>query len=171
MRPQTPRTHRTGGRRFLVRISSELKVLKVLTDFRFPPTFRYTLDSPLTLLPVITAETALRCECSRCERLTFIRAAELTREINRQAYVRLRRRACARLTSYPSSTQAASSGRPPSHSGSAPSTPPTNGASAPRSATNGSAPRASAWACRPCGRPARPSCAGRRQSRPPPRAS
>ena len=30
MRPQTPRTHRTGGRRFLVRLSSELKVLKVL---------------------------------------------------------------------------------------------------------------------------------------------
>ena len=29
MRPQTPRTHRTGGRRFPVRISSELKVLKV----------------------------------------------------------------------------------------------------------------------------------------------
>ena len=29
MRPQTPRTHRTGGRRFLVWISSELKVLKV----------------------------------------------------------------------------------------------------------------------------------------------
>ena len=30
MRPQTPWTHRRGGRRFLVRISSELKVLKVL---------------------------------------------------------------------------------------------------------------------------------------------
>ena len=29
MRPQTPWTHRRGGRRFLVRLSSELKVLKV----------------------------------------------------------------------------------------------------------------------------------------------
>ena len=35
MRPQTPRTHRTGGRRFLVRISSELKVLKVLKVLTF----------------------------------------------------------------------------------------------------------------------------------------
>ena len=31
MRPQTPWTHRRGGRRFLVRLSSELKVLKVLS--------------------------------------------------------------------------------------------------------------------------------------------
>ena len=30
MRPQAPWTHRRGGRRFLVRLSSELKVLKVL---------------------------------------------------------------------------------------------------------------------------------------------
>ena len=33
MRPQTPWTHRRGGRRFLVRLSSELKVLKVLKEF------------------------------------------------------------------------------------------------------------------------------------------
>ena len=36
MRPQTPWTHKRGGRRFLVRISSELKVLKVLGRYNTP---------------------------------------------------------------------------------------------------------------------------------------
>ena len=69
MRPQTPRTHRTGGRRFLVRISSELKVLKVLAEglLKVLPRFAYTHRNGFYILRMLV-RSGVRLDRERPER-------------------------------------------------------------------------------------------------------